>query len=149
MAAPLLSLHLVPVTISHESRTMNLMDHPVPGVRKPLWCSTYREGKKLPSTINTINPRPVVFLLEYKRLLHALDDRSIGCLSTAVIQRDDGGLVYIWPPAQGMHSVFAGFSAHPAPSNQELSLEVRSGFKVLSTVSSTCLTDSLAHLRHI
>lgn len=81
--------------------------------------------------------------------VHWMIDLSLGCLSIAVIQGDEGGLVHMWPLAQGMHSVFAGLSAHPTHSSQELSSEVRSGFKAPSTDSSTSLTNSLAHLRHV
>lgn len=45
-----------------------------------------------------------------------MDDRFFhSCLSVAVIQGDEGGLIYMWPLVQGMISVFAGFMAHPNP----------------------------------
>lgn len=49
--------------------TKNLMDHSISEVRK-----YHRERKKLESTVT---PRPLILLLEYKRLLHILGDRSV------------------------------------------------------------------------
>lgn len=130
-----------------ERETRNLMDDPVPEVGKPLWCITSTEGKNC--QVLSIPGLRSFFLSTKGCCVHWMIDLLLGCLSIAVIQGDEGGLTHMWPLAQGMHSVFTGLSAHPTPSSQELSSEVRSGFKVPSTDSSTCLTNSLAHLRHV
>lgn len=130
-----------------ERGTRNLMDHPVPEVSKPVVHHLQR-GKKNCQVLSI--PGLWSFFLSTKGCcVHWMIDLFLGCLSIAVIQGDEGGLVHMWPLAPGMHSVFAGLSAHPTHSSQELSSEVRSGFKAPSTDSSTSLTNSLAHLRHV
>lgn len=42
------------------------------------------------------------------------------CLSVAVIQGDEGGLIHMWPLVQRMNSVFAGLMAHPNPPAKSL-----------------------------
>lgn len=46
--------------------------------------------------------------------------QSHSCLSVAVIQGDEGGLVHMWPLVQRMNSVFAGLMAHPNPPAKSL-----------------------------
>lgn len=109
-----------------------MMDHSTSEVRK-----YHREGEKLASTVT---PRPVILLLEYKRLLcTVLIDLSFGFISVAVIQGDESSLEHMGPLTEGTHSSFAGLTVHPILSSQELNLEVMSSFKVSSTDSSTAL----------
>lgn len=42
------------------------------------------------------------------------------CLSVAVNQGDEGGLIHVWPLMQGMNSVFGGLMAHPNPPAKSL-----------------------------
>lgn len=98
------------------------MDHSTSEVRK-----YHREVEKLASTVT---PRPVILLLEYKRLLcTVVIDLSFGFISVAVIQGDESGLEHMGPLTEGTHFLFAGLTVHPILSSQELSLEVMSSFK--------------------
>lgn len=95
-----------------------------------------REGKKLASTVT---PGLWSFSLRKGCWTHWMIDLSFGCISVAIIQRDEGGPEHTWPLAGGTHSIFPCLSFQPTFSSQKLSSEVRSGFKVSSTDSSTCL----------
>lgn len=60
------SSHIMPcLALGRESRSV--MDHSISEVRKPLWCITSKEGKKMP---RAINPRLGILLLKDKKLLY-------------------------------------------------------------------------------
>lgn len=76
-------------------------------------------------------------------------DLSLGFISVAVIQGDEGSPEHMGPLAEGTHSLFVGLTAHPILSSQEFSLEVMSSFKVSATYSSPRQTNFLVHLWHV
>lgn len=108
------------------------------GVSKPLWCLLHRQqrGEEVSKYCHS---QVVIFLLEYKRLLNTLDDRSIPWLYFSCYHPKRWGWsrTYVtFGMGNTFHISTFKFSTF---SSQELSSEVRSGFKVSCTDSSTCL----------